>query len=278
VQSSVLWAIVACILLSWLGQKRFGPVSALKSAEAAGRELLTIAVICLALGLITGPILLTGLGTKLPALLTEWASGQLWILLIGAFVTSLILGAGVPTSLAYVIVALLVANAMSAFGVPELTAHLFVFYGALAASITPPVALTSYVAATLAGANFWKTGWHASFLGIPKYFVPFGFVYRPELLMNGTPAGIILVTALTLAGLAAMSYAYDLWDRSAGGRIAAALMLLSGFLMVVPPITPLLLGAAAISLLLSIALSRVLRGRSAIAAEGAGHGEGRAVE
>lgn len=276
VQSSVLWAIAACIAISWLGRKRFGPISALKATEAAGRDLVTIATICLALGLITGPILLTGLGTKLPALLTDMASGQLWLLLIGAFVASLILGAGIPTSLAYVIVALLVATAMSSFGVPKLAAHMFVFYAALAASITPPVALTSYVAATLAGADFWKTGWHAAFLGIPKYFVPFAFVYRPELLMNGTPGGVILVTALTLLGLLAMSFAYEVWGKEIIGRIAAGLMLLAGFLLAVPPVDAILLAVAAACLLAAFAMSYSGRSRTLpAAAEEGGAGQQR---
>jgi TRAP-type uncharacterized transport system fused permease subunit len=216
-------------------------------------------VICLALGLVTGPILLTGLGTKLPALLAEWSGGHLWLLLIGAFVASLVLGAGIPTSMAYVIVALLLGSAMAAFGVPKLTAHLFVFYGALAASITPPVALTAYAAATIAGADFWRTGWYASWLGIPKYFVPFAFVYRPELLMDGRPLAIVGVTALTLAGLLVTSYASALWGRRAIDRSGSMLFAAAGFALAVLPVQPLLLAGAAALLALGLAAAFVAR-------------------
>jgi TRAP transporter 4TM/12TM fusion protein len=240
IQTAVLYATAICLVLSWFGPDRVGPVQFVRAVESSARDLVPIAALCLALGLITGPILLTGLGTKMPALLLDWSSGQLWLLLIGAFVASLVMGTGLPTSTVYVIVALLIGNTMTSFGVPKLAAHLFVFYGALAASITPPVAMTAYVAATIANADYWKTGWLASFLGIPKYVLPFGFVYRPELLMRGRAIDIVAVTIMTAIGLFAMSYSAVLWRRGALGRASAAFTALAGFLLVVPPIDTLL--------------------------------------
>ena len=241
IQTAVIYATALCIALSWLCPNKIGPVQIVKAIEASGRDLVPIAILCLGLGLITAPILLTGLGTKLPALLIDWSDGHLWLLLIGAYVASLIMGTGLPTSTVYVIVALLIGNAMTAFGVPKLAAHLFVFYAALAASITPPVAMTAYVAATIANADFWKTGWLASYLGLPKYVLPFGFIYRPELLMQGRVIDIVAVTALTALGLFAMSYGGHLWRQGMWGRVSAALTVLAGFLMVVPPIDTTLL-------------------------------------
>lgn len=236
-QSAVLYSIGICIALSWFGKTPFGPRQALAAIEGAGRDLIVISVMCLALGLIVGPILLTGLGTKLPGLLTEWSSGHLWLLAVGAFVSCVILGTGLPTSTSYVIVALLIAKAMTGFGVPPLSAHMFVFYAALAASITPPVAMTAFVAATIAKGEFWRTAWEATFLGIPKYLLPFGFLYRPELLMQGTAASIILVTAITTAGLFAMSFCNVFWRRGGANRVTAVLLGLAGLLMVIPPLS-----------------------------------------
>jgi len=257
IQSAVIYATALCIVASWFGPNRIGPVQIVKAIESAGRDLVPIAVLCLGLGLITAPILLTGLGTKLPTLLIDWADGNLWILLIAAFVASLIMGTGLPTSTVYIIVALLIGNAVAQFGVPKLAAHLFVFYAALAASITPPVAMTAYVSATIAQANFWKTGWIASFLGLPKYVLPFGFIYRPELLMMGGFVEIVGVTALTTAGLFAMSYGGYLWRLGLAGRLAGAVMALSGFLMVVPKVDATLLTAIAISLAIAMTLRAV---------------------
>ena len=252
-QAAVLYSIGICIVLSWFGSKPFGPRQAVQAIEAAGRDLIVISVMCLALGLIVGPILLTGLGTKLPGLLTEWSSGQLWLLAVGAFISCVILGTGLPTSTSYVIVALLIGKAMVDFGVPALSAHMFVFYAALAASITPPVAMTAFVAATIAKGEFWKTAWEATFLGIPKYLLPFGFLYRPELLLRGEPLHIVLVVTITTAGLFAMSFCNVFWRRGGAQRITAALLGLAGVLMVIPPLsislflaTGALLGAAAV--------------------------------
>jgi TRAP transporter 4TM/12TM fusion protein len=246
-QSAVLYSIGICIVLSWFSRTPFGPRQAVMAIESSGRDLIVISVMCLALGLIVGPILLTGLGTKLPALLTEWSSGQLWLLAIGAFISCVILGTGLPTSTSYVIVALLIGKAMVGFGVPALSAHMFVFYAALAASITPPVAMTAFVAATIAKGEFWRTAWEATFLGIPKYLLPFGFLYRPELLMRAEPLNILSVTAITVAGLFAMSFCNVFWRRGGANRLTAALLAVAGVLMVIPPLSiSLLLTTAAV--------------------------------
>jgi len=259
VQTAALAGIAVCIVLSWLGPSKFGPGDALRSIEKSGRDIITISAICLALGLITGPILLTGLGTKLPALLTDWSGGHLSLLLLGAFAASLLLGAGIPTSMAYVIVALMVGNAMAQLGVPKVAAHMFVFYAALAASITPPVALTSYAAATIAGADFWKTGWHAAFLGLPKYLVPFAFVYRPELLMmQGDALQIAAVTAVTMLGLMALSYSYEIMGRRVPNLATSALVAAGGFLLAVPPLSLGVIGGGCV-LLAAAAVLLVLR-------------------
>jgi TRAP-type uncharacterized transport system fused permease subunit len=218
---------------------------------------------CLAIGLIVGPILLTGLGTKLPALLTEWSAGHLWLLGIGAFVSCMILGTGLPTSTSYIIVALLIGKAVTAFGVPALSAHMFVFYAALAASITPPVAMTAFVAATIAKGEFWRTAWEATFLGIPKYLLPFGFLYRPELLMRGDPLSIILVTIITAAGLFAMSFCNVYWHRGGANRLTALLIGFGGILMVIPPLSWSLFLAVAAAFAAAAAVHGVVLGLTA---------------
>jgi TRAP-type uncharacterized transport system fused permease subunit len=114
---------------------------------------------------------------------------------------------------------------------------MFVFYAALAASITPPVAMTAFVAATIAKGEFWRTAWEATFLGIPKYLLPFGFLYRPELLMVGQPLNIILVTAMTTAGLFVMSFCNVYWRRRGASRVTAALLGLAGVMMTIPPLS-----------------------------------------
>ena len=236
-QNSVLIAMVVGIAASMLGKDRLTPKKVMEVLYDSGRELVDVTIACLALGLITGPILLTGLGTKLPALMIGWASGDLSLLLVCSFIACMVLGLGIPTSMAYVVVALLISNAIVQLGVELLDAHMFVFYAALAAMITPPVALSAYAAATIAKSNYWKTGWLAAALGMPKYLVPFAFVFRPELLMRGSALEIIAVSVLTLAGLAAVSMGLAVRDRrSVTGATAMLCLVIGGILVAVPPL------------------------------------------
>ncbi len=236
-QNSVLIAMVVGIAASMLGKDRLTPKKVMGVLYDSGRELVDVTIACLALGLITGPILLTGLGTKLPALMIGWASGHLTLLLVCSFIACMVLGLGIPTSMAYVVVALLISNAIVQLGVELLDAHLFVFYAALAAMITPPVALSAYAAATIAKSNYWTTGWLSAALGMPKYLVPFAFVFRPELLMRGSVFEIVAVSLLTLAGLAAISVGLAVRGRrSLTGATAMACLVVGGILVAVPPL------------------------------------------
>jgi TRAP transporter 4TM/12TM fusion protein len=245
-QISAIYAILVCLAVTAFGKDRYTPRKAFDTLRESGRELVEIVVVTLALGLITGPILLTGLGTKLPALMIAWADGSVTLLLITAFIACMILGTGMPTSMAYVIVALLITIPITQLGVPKLNAHMFVFYAALAAMITPPVGLTSYAAATIAKADYWETGWLASVLGMVKYLVPFAFVYRPQLLMQGGPLDIIAVTALTTFGLFAIAIAFDQFEpRKVIGLARPLPLLAGGFLLAVPPLDWTVLGGGA---------------------------------
>ena len=236
-QTSVMIAMAACILVSLPWSVRLTPGKLATALEDCGRELVDVAIACLALGIIAGSVLLTGLGTKLPALMIGWSEGNLLLLLVCAFLACVILGLGIPTSLAYVLVALLISHAIVELGVALLDAHLFVFYAALAAMITPPVALAAYAAASIAKSNYWRTGWLAAALGMPKYLVPFAFIFRPELLMRGDALDILGVSLLTFAGLGAISF--GLAGRgmpSLQAAVARVCLVAGGILLAVPPL------------------------------------------
>ena len=236
-QTSVMIATAACIVVSLPWKIRLTPAKLVTALHDSGRELVDVAIACLALGIIAGSVLLTGLGTKLPALMIDWSGGNLLLLLICAFLACVVLGLGIPSTLAYVLVALLVSHAIVKFGVALLDAHLFVFYAALAAMITPPVALAAYAAASIARSNYWTTGWLAAALGMPKYLVPFAFIFRPQLLMRGDGLEILAVSLMTLAGLAAVSFGLTGDKRLTLLSAAARGCLVSGgVLLAVPPL------------------------------------------
>ena len=167
-----------------------------KSAKAiteGARAVIPIAIACAAAGIIAGTLGITGLGSKISGLIIIASGGITFIALILTMLTAIVLGMGLPTTAAYLILATVVAPALSKMGVPLLTAHLFVFFYGCVSTITPPVALASYVAAGIAKADINKVGWTAFAYGITSYILPFMFFYGPGLLMNGPVLEIVLV-------------------------------------------------------------------------------------
>jgi TRAP-type uncharacterized transport system fused permease subunit len=153
-------------------------------------------------GIIVGVVTLTGVGFKISnivtsfaatlaawsgAVLPEWAFGArgltlFYTLVMTAFVC-ILLGCGVPTTANYIIMVTVAAPALGLLGVEPIVAHFFVFYYGVLADITPPVALAAYAAASMAGADPFKTGNTAFRLGLAKALVPFVFVYAPVMLI-----------------------------------------------------------------------------------------------
>jgi TRAP transporter 4TM/12TM fusion protein len=204
----------------------------LRSLEEGATGLISVAVPCAAAGIIIGVVNLTGLGTRLTDSLMFIAGGNVYIALIVAMVTSLILGMGMPTTPAYLVEVALVIPALIGMGIPVIIAHLFAFYFACISLITPPVAITAYAAAAIAGADVWKTGWKAFQLGIAAYIVPYMFVFSPALLLIGPALEVVIAVVTALIGVFCLAFAIEgyLWssatwlERACAG--AAALLLI----------------------------------------------------
>ena len=162
------------------------------------KSVISIAAACAAAGIICGIISLTGIGSKFSSLMLSVANNNIFIALLMTMIASLILGTGLPTTAAYLVLATLAVPALVKLGVPLLSAHLFVLYFGAISTITPPVALSSYAGAAIAGANPNKVGYTAFRFGIIAFIVPFIFVYNQALLLNGTVFQIVtsVITAL----------------------------------------------------------------------------------
>lgn len=173
----------------------------LGALSESGELMISIGAVMAGAGLIVGAINASGLAFNLSLTLTQLGQGNVVLLLICAAVSSLILGMGMPSVAAYALVSILVAPSLIQFGVLPMAAHLFVFYFAVISNITPPVAVSCFAAAPLAGANPTKTGITSFKLGIASYIVPFIFCFQPTLLMIGSPWMIIADTAFVCFGL-----------------------------------------------------------------------------
>lgn len=149
-------------------------------------------------GIIVSVINQTGLALSIGNIITKMSSGHLWLALILIMLTTLILGAGIPTTAAYVITATVSSTALSTLGVDIVTAHLFIFYFAIMADITPPVGVTAFSAANLANAPPMKTALLSIKYAFAGFVVPYFFVYQPAILMKDALIYEIVFTFISI--------------------------------------------------------------------------------
>jgi len=208
-----LWGIIACVVASFFRKENRLNLERLISAlEGSSKEIVTIAIACGVAGIIAGSVNLTGLGLKLSYVINSIAGGHLILALILIMILCIILGMGMPVTAAYIIVAATCNIIMTKLGMETLTASMFMFYFAVLSAVTPPVALSSYTAAGIAGGNLSKTGWVAVRLCLAAFIVPYMFVYSPELLMIGSVGNIIRAAVTSLIGVVCLAAALEGWN------------------------------------------------------------------
>jgi TRAP transporter 4TM/12TM fusion protein len=176
-------AIIICGILDRndrLTWKRF-----LEGFEGGVRSLPQVVAACACSGIVTGMFALTGLGLKFSDFIMSMGGSSILISLILSMLICVVLGMGLPTTAAYIICATAIAPALIKIGIAPLPAHLFLLYFASISSITPPVAVASYAAASIAGENALKVGVTAVKLGIAGFALPFAFVLNPDYLHFG---------------------------------------------------------------------------------------------
>ncbi len=191
-------AIATTFALSFLSKKTMlTPKKLYKVFESSGFSCIMLAITCAGAGMVISVITYTGLGLGIATVVARLSGGFLLPALILVMITCILMGMGMPCTPAYIISVVIGAPAMNALGIETLPAHLFVFYFAILAELTPPDAIVAYCGASIAGADPWKTGWEASFLGIMGYLIPFVFVYNGAIILRG-PTYAIVATALVL--------------------------------------------------------------------------------
>ncbi len=192
--------------------------SVVKAFELAGVMSVQIITVCACAGIIVGVISMTGVGARFSSMLLGVAEASQLLALFFAMCIAILLGMGMPTTAAYAVAASVVAPGLVNLGIPQLTAHFFVFYFAVVSAITPPVALASYAAAGISGANPMETSMASFKIGISAFVVPFMFFYNSAILMDGTwfEIGRALITALL--GVYLLSSGVQGWFM--GGRMA----------------------------------------------------------
>lgn len=170
------FAVRPDLLVDWQGWLRF--------IRAAGVISAQLVVIVGAVGIVIGVLNLTGVGLRFASLLSTLAEDQLILSLILMALACLLLGMGMPTVPAYLIIVLVMGPSLQKLGVPIVHTHMFVLYFGVLSAITPPVALAAFAAAPIAGSPPMSTALEASRLALPGFVIPFAFIYQPALLLG----------------------------------------------------------------------------------------------
>lgn len=187
VTRAALWSIVITVVVSAIKKEtRIGLKGIIEALVDGARTALGVVAATAAAGIIVGVVTKTGLGLKLANGLLDLAGGAILPTLFLTMVAAIVLGMGSPTTANYVITSTIAAPAIILLGVPDLSAHLFVFYFGIVADITPPVALAAFAAAGVSGGEPIKTGVNSAKLAIAAFIIPYMFVLSPELLMIDT--------------------------------------------------------------------------------------------
>ena len=178
-----MWGIGLAIVISMF-QGQFRPTrrQLYKAVEEGFYLVAILSLLLIAVGPLGQTMLTTNLSGRLGSALIQYLPDTQLILLIGAMVVSLILGMGLPTPVAYIIVALALVPFMQQIGIPPLQAHFFVFYFAVFSTLTPPVAVSVLAAAKLADATFLNTAKDSLKIAMTTFIIPFAFVFSPELM------------------------------------------------------------------------------------------------
>jgi TRAP transporter 4TM/12TM fusion protein len=214
-----IYAFFITIAISFFRKEtRFTPRDFGDAFYKTAKTARSISAACACAGIIIGIVTLTGLGVKMSRLIVELSMGRVFLALPLTMLVSLVMGMGLPTTAAYLVLAVLGAPALVNMGVDVLPAHLFILYFGALSTITPPVALSTYAAAGIAGSDPIQTGITAVKLAAVSFIIPFMFVFSPELLLMGTPGATIFAVVTALIGCLALAASIVGWlGRKIGG-------------------------------------------------------------
>ena len=180
---AVSWSLLVVLVVGLFHPKtRVGISGISKAMENAAQSGVSLIAAAACVGIILGVVTLTGIGSKLPSTLLPIASTNLMLALFFLMISTIILGMGLPSSVCYLLMAILVGPVLLDLGVVPLAAHFFIFYFGMMSMVTPPVALAAYAAAAIAGSGIMATGFAAFRFALVGFALPYVFVLRPALL------------------------------------------------------------------------------------------------
>lgn len=205
---AAMGAIVSSFVISFFKKKTaMTPRKLLEALTSAGEKMIMIALACAGAGMVVAIVTHTGLALGIATVINNWSGGFLLPALLLIMVTSLILGMGMPCTPAYIIAITIGGPALLNLGTDLLASHLFVFYFAILAEVTPPVCIPAYCAASIAGTEPLKTGFEAFKLALVAFVIPLIFIQNQALILRGSMTEIVSLVMVMIIAIVFLSAA-----------------------------------------------------------------------
>ena len=255
---AAFWSIILTLALGLTRKEtRYGFSQLLNVMETAVKRTLAVGGLAGAIGIIIGVVYKTGIATKLSSFVVALSGGQLAFVIALTIAATFVLGMGVSSITAdYILLSTLLAPALITLGAPVAAAHLLIIWLTQTSNISPPVCLSAFAAAAIAGANPWRTGYYALKIGLFLIILPITFVYSP--ILDVTNVGMIykfFTLAIASFCLAAGNIGYMV------EKVSVPIRLLSYIAVVLLVPHHLLLNCIGIALFLFLVGSQVLARR-----------------
>jgi TRAP transporter 4TM/12TM fusion protein len=267
VEAAIFAAIVALWIWSVRGSMALQKVEAMLVVDGlqdGAKNALPVALACACAGIVIAVVTLSGLGIVFTQFVIGLAKDTLLLALILTMCAGIVLGMGMPTTPAYIIMTALLVPAIMKLGVIEPAAHMFAFYFAILSAITPPVALAVFAAAGIAKADLWQSGWAAVKIGFAGFIVPFMFVYEPALLMIGDWQTIVASCISASVGIVLFAGGLHGYLVTVASKWQRALLIVAGFCLIKPGVVTDLVGAG---LAVAVIMTQVAARRAALKPE-----------
>ena len=261
--------ITACIVVGFVNPKNRLTLRDLWDAfDLGSRYALAVGAAAAAVGIVVGVVTLTGAGFRIGFIVTQAATQTaemfrpvvellpagfgsmegltLFMTLIFIALVCIAMGCGIPTTALYIVLAAIAAPAVQQLGVPPIAAHLFILYYGILADLTPPVCVSAYAAAGIAGSNPFRTGLTAFRLGMAKATVPFVFAYAPVMLIvvpDFTWGAFLFTVGSCALGVLVLGIGLTGYAFTHMGPISQGVLIISALLMISPSVPMTSLGA-----------------------------------
>lgn len=234
-ETSIIYTLISIIISTSFSKKtRFTWRKMLIVLEDSACGMFSLIPLCALIGILVGTMTVTGAGSNLSAELLNMAGSNAYLMLLLAGMASFVLGMGMTSLACYLLTVTMLAPALVDSGIYPLSAHLFLFYYGSLSFITPPVAVASFVAASIADSNPSTTGFESMRLGIAAYLVPWVFIANPALLFHGTLIETAFAFSHALVGLILLTSGIMGYFQSPINRFQRAVCIILGILVFIP--------------------------------------------